>query len=258
MSDPEDRGTEGTLALVSLAERPDLREAMNAHNRAAWPELMFHDPVANRLWGNLYEHFAGFQLLLLEPGGRPCAAANSAPLRWDGTDADLPAGWDDQFERTVADRAAGREPDTLGALQIVVAGSRRGDRLGGRMLGALRSLAGERGFRALIACVRPTLKDRYPTIPIERYAGWTRDDGLPFDPWIRLHARLGGRIARAAPRSMTIPGSVQEWEKWAGMAFPGSGDYVVPGAAAPVRMDREAGTGVYHDPNVWMVHALGR
>jgi hypothetical protein len=32
------------------------------------------------------------------------------------------------------------------------------------------------------------LKPSYPRITIEGYAAWTREDGLPFDPWIRLHA----------------------------------------------------------------------
>ena len=40
------------------------------------------------------------------------------------------------------------------------------------------------------------------------------------------------------------------------MAFPESGEYVVPQAAALVSIDREADQGVYHDPNVWMVHDL--
>jgi len=113
-----------------------------------------------------------------------------------------------------------------------------------------------RRYRALIAYGRPTLKERYPLVPIDRYAAWTREDGLPFDPWIRVHVRLGGRIFRAAPRSMTMTGSVADWESWAGMAFPESGEYVVPRAASLVHIDREAAIGTYDDPNVWVVHPL--
>jgi hypothetical protein len=57
---------------------------------------------------------------------------------------------------------------------------------------------------------------------------------------------------------MTIGGSVDDWERWAGMSFPESGDYVVPGAADLVHIDREADRGVYYDPNVWVVHDLAR
>jgi hypothetical protein len=91
---------------------------------------------------------------------------------------------------------------------------------------------------------------------IERYAAWTRDDGLPFDPWIRLHVRLGGRIVRASPQSMTMRGSVGDWEAWTGLAFPESGDYVVPGATGPVAIDRNRDEGIYFDQNVWIVHDL--
>ena len=47
-------------------------------------------------------------------------------------------------------------------------------------------------------------------------------------------ARLGARIVRGAPASMRIEGTVAQWEDWASMAFPESGPYVVPRAAAIV------------------------
>ena len=144
----------------------------------------------------------------------------------------------------------------LGAMQIAMRSDLRGAGLSGTMVGAMRAAAKSAGYRAVIACVRPTWKDRYPLAPIESYARWTRDDGLPFDPWIRLHARLGGRIVRAAPESMMVRGSVADWESWTGMAFPESGRYVVPRATQPVIIDRERDEGVYFDQNVWMVHAI--
>jgi hypothetical protein len=49
---------------------------------------------------------------------------------------------------------------------------------------------------------------------------------------------------------------VAEWEEWTGMAFPESGDYVVPGALVPVQIDRERDEGRYVEPNVWMRHAV--
>jgi hypothetical protein len=250
--------TEGpsALRLVTLAERPDLRDPLDDHNGSAWPEFMLQDPVADRLWHHLDEELAAWQHVLLDADDRIAAAANSAPLAWDGTGEGLPAGWDDQFERTVSGLHAGEAPNTLGALQIVVASARRGEGLAGRMVEILRDRGRAAGFGALIACVRPTEKHRYPLTPIERYARWTREDGLPFDAWLRLHARLGGRIVRAAPESMTMTGTVAEWERLTGLAFPESGEYVVPFATNPVVVDRDADRLVYHDANVWMVHEL--
>jgi GNAT superfamily N-acetyltransferase len=246
----------GELRLVTLAERPDLRDALEDHAGKAWPEFMLQDPVADRLWHHLAEDFAVWQLLLLDADDRIVVGGNSAPLAWDGTDDGLPAGWDEQFERTVAGLRAGVVPNTLGAIQIVVAPDRQGEGRAGRMVEAFRERARAAGFGALIACVRPTDKHRHPLIPIEAYAAWTRADGLPYDAWIRLHVRLGGRVARAAPESMTITGTVAEWEGWTGLAFPESGPCLVPFATNPVIVDREANRVVYHDANVWVVHDL--
>jgi len=185
------------------------------------------------------------------------ATNNAMPLARDGTDAGLPTGWEDQVIRSAADHDVGRPVNTMGAMQIVVRPGLRGGGISGTMVGAMQAAARAVGYGAVIACVRPTLKDRNPLIPIERYALWTRADGLPFDPWIRLHARLGGRLVRAAPESMTMRGSVSDWESWTGMSFPESGSYVIPAATQPLVIDRNRDEGAYHDQNVWMVHDIG-
>ncbi len=92
--------------------------------------------------------------------------------------------------------------------------------------------------------------------PIERYARWRREDGLPLDPWMRVHARLGGEVLRPEPRSLKITGTVAEWERWTGLAFPESGQYAIPRGLAPVWIDREVDLGTYFEPNVWMRHRL--
>lgn len=244
------------MRLVTLAERPELRGPIGDHNVRVWPAFMLESEVSNRLWNHLADDWPEFQMALLDHDGTILAAHNSAPIAWDGSDAGLPAGWEDQLERSVSDLALGASATALGAIQIVVAPERQGSGLAGTMLSAMRANARAHGLRALMACVRPTWKPRYPLTSIERYATWTRDDGLPFDPWIRLHVRLGGRIVRPSPTSMVIVGTVAEWEDWTGMRFPETGDYVVPDACAPVRIDREADHGAYHDPNVWILHRL--
>jgi hypothetical protein len=98
------------------------------------------------------------------------------------------------------------------------------------------------------------LKDRHPLVPIEEYIEWRRADGSAFDPWIRVHERLGGRIATPLPRSFLVTATIAEWQSWTGMVFPSSGDYVFPEGLAPLRIDREADEGRYWEPNVWLVH----
>jgi hypothetical protein len=122
------------------------------------------------------------------------------------------------------------------------------------ILRRLAAVGAGHGLDALVAPVRPTWKDRYPLVALDRYAGWRRGDGLPYDPWLRTHERLGGEILAVAPRSMTISGTRAEWEEWTGMVFPEDGNYVVPSALVPFHFKN--GRGVYVEPNVWVRHAF--
>jgi hypothetical protein len=124
------------------------------------------------------------------------------------------------------------------------------------MIEAMGAIARRHGFRDLIAPLRPTWKERYPLTPIERYATWTREDGLPFDPWIRTHVRLGAEILKPEPESLRIAGTVADWEGWTGLPLPESGEYVFPNGLAPLRVDHEADRALYYEPNVWVRHSV--
>jgi hypothetical protein len=102
--------------------------------------------------------------------------------------------------------------------------------------------------------VRPSWKERYPLTPIDRYVRWRRSDGQLLDPWMRVHERLGARVATPLPESMLITGTVGEWQTWTGMIFPETGDYAFPEGLATVHIDVEKDHGSYWEPNVWMVH----
>ena len=91
---------------------------------------------------------------------------------------------------------------------------------------------------------------------MERYITWKQPDGWPLDPWLRVHWRLGAETLKVAPNTLTVEGTVQDWEQWTGMAFPESGAYVVPGALQPVDIDCEHDRGRAEDPNVWMKHPV--
>ncbi|MGW1728577.1 hypothetical protein ACWCQK_37545 [Streptomyces sp. NPDC002306] len=51
-----------------------------------------------------------------------------------------------------------------------------------------------------------------------------------------------------------MTGTVAEWEAWTGLVLPASGEYVIPDGLSVLRVDRDADTGVYEEPNVWMRH----
>jgi hypothetical protein len=115
-------------------------------------------------------------------------------------------------------------------------------------------IARRHGLDDLVAPVRPNMKHAYPLTPIDRFMHWTRGDGLPLDPWLRVHVRLGAEFLAPAPRSMKITGTVEEWETWTGVAMPESGEYLFEDALQPVKIDRERDLGTYFEPNVWMIH----
>jgi GNAT superfamily N-acetyltransferase len=239
------------MKLVCYAGRPDLRARRHpelAH--ATFPPFMHESEVGNRYWSRLYSDFPDFQVALVE-GEELLAEAHAVPLPWDGTLADLPTGWEEGFARGMTSDA----PATaLMAIAISVAPSRQGQRLSSRMIESFKANAREAGLTSVLAPVRPTLKERYPLIPIERYLQWRREDGSHFDPWIRIHEHVGGEILAPAPESMTITAPVSDWEAWTGMRFPDDGEYVFPGALATLRMYE--GVGVHVEPNVWVLHAV--
>lgn len=243
--------------ITTIAQRSDLVDELEAVNSAALLEFMKNDPIANDLYGHLYDTFGEYQSVFLDENGKVIAGGNAIPVTWDGTLEGLPdRGWDEMLELGVANHKKGIAPNTLSAILAVVSKDHLGSGLSKEVLRAMRTRAAEHGLKALIAPVRPTMKHLYPLTPMEHYIRWTNDEGLMFDPWLRTHQRLGAQLMRVCPLAMTIPGTIEQWEEWTKMRFPETGSYVVPGALNPVEMDCEADVGRYIEPNVWMKHSL--
>jgi hypothetical protein len=240
------------LRLASLAGRPDLEPAM-VTMEASWPEYVRPDPV---LVSWAFERHAEHQLVVLD-SDEVVARAASVPFAWDGDAASLPdTGWDATLRQSLADTCAGRELTALCALEIAVVPGRRGDNLSGWTLAALTEHARRKGFTDVVVPVRPSNKDSEPWLPMAEYLARTRQDGLPSDPWLRVHVRAGGRILKVCPASMTIAGSLDQWRAWTGLPFDTSGPVVVPGALSPVVVSTEHDHAVYVEPNVWVRHQL--
>jgi hypothetical protein len=241
------------MEVVESRRRPDLDEEARAAFRSRWPEFIFHDPISNANTEKVGAYFPEWDLWVVDEG-RVMAGAWAVPLCWNGTRESLPDGYDDALLRSVDAHESGRPSDTLCIMAAAVAedASRRG--LAGTALLALRDRAAKVGLDKVICPVRPTLKSLYPLVPMVRFQGWRRTDGLSVDPWIRAHERIGAQIIGPASRSMVITGSVADWQSWTGMIFPESGNYVVPDALNLVEIDCEADRGTYVEENLWMRH----
>lgn len=237
------------MKFVRYSDRRDLIERRDRLS-GSFPTYMHHNEPGGRYWLRLYEEHPDFQLALLD-SDILVAELHSVPTPWDGSDADLPSGWDDAFSRAFESE---REPTVLCALAIAILPERRGEQLSSRMIDAMRQAARTHDLRELIAPVRPTLKERYPLIPIERFVDWRREDGTHLDPWIRTHERVGGEIIGVAPHSMVIEAPKADWEEWTGLTLPDDGTYVVAGMLAPLEVRN--GIGRHVEPNVWVRHAV--
>jgi GNAT superfamily N-acetyltransferase len=243
------------LQFPTRAERTGKQPHITSlRERAIWPEFMYHDPVLERLFGRVISEYAEYHFYAWDDEREEVVGGgNAIPATWDGQDETLPdGGVDDVVEARFVDDP--QTPNVLCALQILIAPEYRGQALSTRMIQRMAEIGRTHGLDTLIAPVRPNLKHSYPLTPIERYVEWRRPDGALLDPWLRTHERLGAEIAKVAPESMRVGGTVAQWEEWAGLAFPESGSYVVPGALVPVEIDRERDEGLYVEPNVWMVH----
>lgn len=245
------------VITVRYSERPELWDRVPELFAGVWPEYNIHGDVMEIYWTRLFEQFAAFQVLLYDDEENDIVAASrSIPYWWDGTPEGLGPGIDATIISGFTEYEDGGEPNTLCALGIEIPPQHQGKRISQVMLREMAGLARSAGFGCLTVPVRPVWKDRYPLTSIDRYMTWVRDDGSPFDPWIRVHVEEGGIVVKPIPRSSRITGTVPEWESWTQMRFPDDGDYVFPDGLATLHVDHANNLGSYWEPNVWVIHEI--
>jgi GNAT superfamily N-acetyltransferase len=241
--------------IVPLVERLELLADMRELT-STWPPFMLKDPIGNRLFPKVPELFPEYQLLALDGDGHLVGRLIAAPFPYDGDEQSLPdRGWDAVLEAAVEGRGQ-RLPTAVSLLEARIAPAAQGQGLSRRLLAAARSRAAALGYRDLFGPVRPTAKPDEPQAPMTEYVRRLRADGLPFDPWLRVHVRLGGQIVKVCPTSMTVPGTLAEWRAWTGLPLTTSGPHDVPGALVPIHVSVEHDHCVYIEPNVWIHHRL--
>ena len=241
------------MEIVTLAARPDL-EARMWDLRRAWPPFMLHDLVSDMYYANI-DRWKEHVLLAVEG---QAVIARGFSVAFSMEDASRPEppvdGWDGIIRWAYLDGLAGRAPTHASALEIAIAPEARGQGLSTAMVEAMIANVDRLGFRQLLAPVRPSHKHLEPDVAMDDYIARKRPDGLPADPWMRVHARLGATTLFVCPTSMTIVGTLEDWRDWTGRSFDEPGPTHVEGALAPVHVDVARGYAVYVEPNVWMEH----
>jgi GNAT superfamily N-acetyltransferase len=246
-----------TLKIISGLDNRDLLKRADRMIGGEWPEFMLHDPVAEYL-DDCYEKLPEYQYVITtEDQKNILAVGNTIPLSWKNSPDNLPdEGWDWALTKGIEDYNSKKEATCLCALQIVVFKDYRGQGLSFKAVEAMKEIGRKHNLTALIAPVRPSRKSDYPLTDISDYITWINKNNLPYDPWLRVHKKLGAEIIKPCPKAMNICGSIAEWESWTGLHFPESGKYIVPGALVPVEINVEKNIGRYIEPNVWMYHPL--
>lgn len=245
------------VEISTLAERPELTDRLDEID-VTWPAFMGQDLIDNALHNEVLTTFPEYCVVATGSDGRVVGHGRSLPFALDVEGrVELPdRGWDAVVVWGFTDRRRGTPTDTASALLITVSKGLTGQGIAVQLLDAIRSAVREQGKRLLVAPVRPTWKDREPRTPTSEYASRVRDDGLPYDPWLRTHVRAGGVIDRVAPASMVMAGSLAQWRSWTDLPFDQDGDVEVPGALVPVHCDTRHDRAVYLEPNVWVRHHL--
>jgi hypothetical protein len=244
-----------TYSIYTFAQKPELVDKIDQLSVESWPPFLRHGNIHH--WYLLFEMFPDYQLLLCDSADRLIAVGHTVPLIWNGSLPDLPTTIEDILLRAEQVQRHQQAPNTLSAVAAMVSSGYRKQNLSSRVVQEMRLLAGQHSCTTLIAPVRPTWKSSYPLTPFERYVEWKRTDGAPFDPWIRVHWRLGAAPLCIAPNTLTVEGTIKDWEEWTQMTFPESGLYVIPGGLQPVKINCEQNLGRYEDPNYWMKHVIG-
>jgi GNAT superfamily N-acetyltransferase len=251
------------LQVSPLSQHPELEdEFWSDELMSAWPAFMLEDPIANLIYSDKrFERFLEFVLVAVDTTdpNKVVARAVSVPfcLGEDFERYELPdGGWDTIARWADQDAFLGRTPNAVSALEILVHPETTQQGISGQMLAAMRANAKRLGFKDLYAPVRPSHKHLEPHTHMHDYAFRIREDGLPVDPWLRVHVRAGGRIIKIAPCSMTITGTLEQWRTWTELPLKESGEIVIPKALVPVYISQTHDYGVYIEPNVWVHHAL--
>lgn len=228
-------------------------EQLEALFAGGWPAFIQTDAVAAQHVPTVRERFSDLEVVLLQDGVL-VAAAWGVPISWDGTSSDLPRGYSDALIRSVAGHQCSASADTLVLCAAQVRPDVERSGLARAVLRGLIDVGQRAGLSQVVAPLRPTLKHRYPLIPIEEYVRWTRPDGTAFDPWLRTHLGMGGRLLGTSPASQVFTGTVEQWQGWSNLALPGDGAYVVPDALSPLHVDHEHNQGTCTEPTIWVRH----
>jgi hypothetical protein len=241
------------IVVMTRADSPAYAKAAVSIEQIVWRGLGYLDFSASfhDYYYRLLDHFADFQLCLVDrQRDYVVATANCAPLQLDRFGDWPDGGWDWMVQKAWTERD--RAPNLLAGLAVSIPAVYRSKGYAAILIRAMKELAVARGLAGPLIAVRPTMKAKFPALPIADYANQTDEHGHSYDSWLRTHIACGGRLEGFCDHSMHVCEPVAFWEIWLNRQFPASGFYDVPDGISQVNIDLENNCGTYTEPNVWV------
>ncbi len=239
------------ISFKTYAEAPYLAKSADEIGYALCPGFLLTNPNDINNWPRLRQEFAAYQVVIVDDNQQqPIGVINTVPLNWQASLEYLPEeGWD----WALANAELGGNWHCI--LFIAIIPAYRGQQLAEKAVQIAKQLGQTYGHQGTIVPVRPTRKKCFPTMSMAAYLEKHHEDGRVYDPWLRLHLKLGAKIIKICHRAMTITLSLEEWFKYG--AVPHKDDpqeLIVPDGLVPVRIISGKNIGIYEEPNVWLVH----
>jgi GNAT superfamily N-acetyltransferase len=242
--------------IVPYKEQPELANEVADIEAETFPKFIEEDRIWAEVAPHFYDEFSDYQFFVVDAAkNRFVGLCNNVPFRWDGNPNHLP-GYHRMLSTALVDWRAGKKPNSLSSVQVIIDPAYRGQDVPGVIFGGLTRLVQDHLLTSLVSAIRPTLKEQYPLTPIEEYVLWRRKDGELFDPWLRAQEKLGAELIKSVPDSTVIEGTISDWEGWTGMTFPASGDYWLPGGLATLNIDLTDDIGRHNEPHVWFKYPM--
>lgn len=151
-------------------------------------------------------------------------------IQWDGQTDTVPGGWEEAVQRAYTDQIEERDSNTLVALLAFTSPRFRGRGMAGTVIDKMIEIARARNFKSFILPLLPPSQFESDKIdvPMKELQTITRDDGLPYDYWIRLHKKKGATILNSSDYSHRFVMTLSDFHKNVSSApIETSGDSVV-------------------------------
>lgn len=179
------------------------------------------------------------------------ATIDGIEFDWDGDPQNLPdRGWTEIIEKGLEGTG---KTDWVAALGTSILPEYQQFGLSRILLEKLVSLAKSLGYKGVLAPVRPVYRWRALHLSLDEYADFRLKNGEHFDPWLRVHERIGGEIIGTCPGSAIFTAPVSDWQDWSKMKLPNRGRVLVPNAINYLEIQN--GIGTLKEDSIWVTHS---